>query len=191
MTQQPILTADEVLEMLKEKLPHNKSWLLSMICWNWKHSLNDLGIKLTCDEEIVLLQRLADFLQSKGIFVYFKYDQTQPNRFRYYRFVAGECGRVFVKLGSQGKYLSSIFLFIEKHKKTLPKHLLAKRDEIDTYIDKIVSDFLWVLWDLYMQGDKEALKTLCEEAWKFAEEVDAFLESIEDLRRLHALATAL
>jgi hypothetical protein len=73
----------------------------------------------------------------------------------------------------------------------LPTHMVAKKRKIDAYIDKIVSSFLWVLADLYTEGDKEALKSLCEEAWKFAEEVDAYLESIKDLRRLHALATIL
>jgi hypothetical protein len=32
---------------------------------------------------------------------------------------------------------------------------------------------------------------VCEVAWEFAKEVDAFLESIIELRRVHAIATLL
>jgi hypothetical protein len=199
MTQQPILTYDKTVELLKEALWHDETWreaFMELVVesesrpWGRKYT----GDKLSTQEISALLQHCAKILQSKGIFVYVKvYDTSFP---RSYLLIAGECGLLYEKLEKQGDYLNSLSLFIKDHEDELPSEMVAKKYEIDKYAGTIECHFLLELRDLCSRGFYEggvygALKSLCEEARKFAEEVDAFLESIMDLRRLHALAMQL
>ena len=198
-TQQPILTYDKTVELLKEALWHDETWrkaFMELVVeseprpWGRKYT----GDKLSMQEISAILQHCAKILQSRGIFAYVKvYDKSFP---RSYLFIAGECGLLYEKLEKQRDYLRSLSLFINDHKDELPSDIVAKKYEIDKYAGTIEYDFLLELRELCSRGLYEggaygALKSLCEEARKFAEEVDAFLESITDLRRLHALATTL
>jgi hypothetical protein len=95
-----------------------------------------------------------------------------------------------MKLKSQADYLSALSNFIETQRHELPKNMVAKKKTIDNYF-KATTIYMRALRCVYMIGDEEALKALCKEAWEIAEEVDTFLDSIIDLRRLHAIETIL
>jgi len=199
MQQQSILTYDETIELLKEALWHDETWreaFMELVVesehrpWGRKYT----GNRLSTQEISALLQHCAKILQSRGIFAYVKvYDESSP---RSYLLIAGECGLLYEKLEKQEKYLRDLSQFIQDHKDELPSEMVAKKYEIDKYAAKIEVHFLFELRELYPRSFYEggvhgALKSWCEEARKFAEEVDAFLEGIEDLRRLHALAVQL
>jgi hypothetical protein len=149
-----------------------------------KYKLTYRSLKIPNKTIIALLQHGAKTLRSRGIFVYMQPDKPTP-------LIAGKCGRVYEKLRRQADYLSDLSDFIKTHNHELPRNMIAKKKKIDYYKSTTVWSFLCKLEELYRQGDKEALKSLCEEAWKFAEEVDAYLESIIDLRRLHAISLIL
>jgi hypothetical protein len=199
MQQQPILTYDEMIELLKEALWHDETWreaFMELVVeseyrpWGRRYT----GDRLSIQEISALLQHCAKILQSRGIFAYVEvYDASAP---RSYLLIAGECGLLYEKLEKQKEHLRDLSQFIQDHKDKLPSEMVAKKYEIDNYAAKIEINFLFELRDLYPRtlyegGVYGALKSWCEEARKFAEEVDAFLESIEDLRRLHALAMQL
>jgi len=195
MEQKSFLTADEVIELLKEALPDDETWHeaykeLAEKTKTHFFGYNYIGFEPPSDKLIRLLQYGATILRSRGIYVYFKFNQTPP-RPRLILFIAGECGRVYERLKKQAEYLADLSVFIDEHENELPKSMTAKKKKIEDYANTIASRFLWQLGELYIQGDKEALKSLCEEAWEFADEIDAYLDRIIDLRRLHAISLIL
>jgi hypothetical protein len=136
------------------------------------------------------LKHSATYLRSQGIFVYLKI--TNPRNISYqFLLIAGECGRVYERLKKQADYLRDLSYFIDEHEHELPKRLVAKQKKIDDYRSSIEAALLWRLEGLYRAGDKEALKSVCEEAWNFAKEIDDYLERNIDLCRVYAVMTAL
>jgi hypothetical protein len=192
MKQQPILTSDEVIKMLEEALSKKEGNEI------WLNALGELAEKtLVCrfstflsKTAIALLKHSATYLRSQGIFVYLKI--TNPRNISYqFLLIAGECGRVYERLKKQADYLRDLSYFIDEHEHELPKRLVAKQKKIDDYRSSIEAALLWRLEGLYRAGDKEALKSVCEEAWKFAKEIDDYLERNIDLCRVYAVMTAL
>jgi hypothetical protein len=192
MQQQPLLTTGEVLELLKQVLPDGDEDLR-----NAYNELNEnFTLIVTYSSKPIniaifrLLQLGANLLRSRGIFVYFDYYKPETQS-RYFRFVVGECGRVYARLKKQYDYLYDLCIFIEDNEDELPKTMVAKKKKIEDYMWMIRGKYMWQLGEAYRQGYKEGLKELCEEAWKFADEIDEFLESIKNLRRLHAISSIL
>jgi hypothetical protein len=195
MTQQPLLVYDEVVELLKEALSPNETWHNAFMELVWNSDLNLCGLdyngnKLSFNAINALLQHCANILRDRGIFVYLKVAKFMQ-KLHYYLLIAGECGVLYEKLKNQRDYLYDLSLFIEDYEDELPRKMVAKNKKINYYAVEIESKLLFWLRMSYIKGDKEALKSLCEEAWEFAEEVATFLESIIDLRRVYAITTML
>jgi hypothetical protein len=156
MTKQPILTADEVIELLqKEALANNAALLRNFMRLAEEEKLV-LGKFSDPSIEIPLLQQCAYFLRNKGVFVYFNIEKS-CGRPQYFEFVAGECGRLYEKLSWQADYLSDLSFFIETHEHELPPDMFAEKEKIVAYETKIVEGILIELEKAYKGGDKVAL----------------------------------
>jgi hypothetical protein len=188
MKQQPILTADEVIELLEKHVITNEAERVAFQQLLDKTKLTNTPMH-DPDTQFPLLARGRDFLRSKGIYVYFGIDDF--GLYIYCCFIAGECARVFHKLVKQYSRLGDLSKFADKHKDILPQHIRSKANLLRYYYYEIDYYLSSILLETYIRSSKRKLKRACEEGWELAKEVDAFLESIEDLRRLHALATAL
>jgi hypothetical protein len=136
------------------------------------------------------LENCVRYLRSKGIYVYFKYREGSYNCF-YVTFVAGEAGRVLEKLDNQFYYLCKLEWFAIKYKDILPKPLTHERRNLSDYLNKIYVMTHIYLIPAYLGDDKECLIQACGDGWKLVDRIDAYLESIADLRRAHAVVTML
>jgi hypothetical protein len=191
MKQQPILTADEVIELLeKEALPDDEV-LRNAFREVVSYSKLVFGLCNDPSVEIPLLQHCAKFLQSRGLFVYLKFDKSYPRGFPIFTFLVGECGRLYEKLSWQAEYLSDLSFFIETHEHELPPDMFAEKEKIVAYETKIVEGILIELEKAYKGRDKVALMFWCDEGWKLAKEIDDYLERIKDLQRLFAISLIL
>jgi hypothetical protein len=191
MKKQPLLTANEVIELLeKEALPDDEG-LRNTFKEIVSYSKLVFGLCNNPSAEIPLLQHCANFLQSRGLFVYLKFSKSYPRGFPIFTFLVGECGRLYEKLSWQADYLKDLSHFVETHEHELSPDMIAEKEKIDAYETKIVEDILIGLEENYKKGDKVALEFWCDEGKKLAEEVDAYLERIIDLRRLHAISLIL
>jgi hypothetical protein len=188
MTQQPILTANEVIELLEKHVITNEAERAAFQQLLDKTKLTNTPMS-DPDTQFPLLARGREFLMSKGIYVYFGIDDS--GLYIYCRFIAGECARVYHKLVKQYFYLDDLSKFVNKHGDKLPQHIRSKANLLRHY--QYENEYYWsaILLKAYIQSNKRKLKKACEEGWELAKKVDTFLESIEDLRRLHALVTAL
>jgi hypothetical protein len=190
MKQQPLLTANEVFELLeKEALPDDET------CHKTFKELAEetqlvLGNLNNPNTTIPLLQHCANFLRNRGIYVYFNIEKL-GDREHFFEFVAGESGRVYEKLNQQAYYLADLSQFIEMHEHELPPDMIAEKEKIDTYKSRAFEITLWKLESAYKCGDKVALEFWCDEGWKLANEIDAYLDRIKDLQRLFAISLIL
>jgi hypothetical protein len=190
MTQQPLLTADEVIELLQKEVLANNAALLGNFMELADEEKLVLGKFNDPNKEIPLLQQCANFLRNKGVFVYFNIEKSCGRPY-YFEFVAGECGRVLEKIEWQAYYLADLSCFIDMHEHELPPTIVAEKERIDTYKDRLIEVIFWGLQRAYKKGDKVALEFWCDEGRKLTEEVEAYLDSIIDLRRLHAISLIL
>jgi len=136
------------------------------------------------------LEDCVKYLRSKNIYVYFKVREASYNRF-YVTFVAGEAGRVLEMLDKQFYYLCKLEWFVIKNKEILPNSLAREKRNLSDYLNKIYVVTHIYLIPSYLSDDKRSLKQACEDGWKLADGIDAYLESISDLRRIHAVVTML
>jgi hypothetical protein len=139
---------------------------------------------------IPLLERCVGYLRGKGIYVYYKVTKENGKPV-IASFIVGECGRVVEKLDWQATYIDDLIAFIEKSEHELPPDTIATKETLMKYYRLIVSHRLVGLLDAYWGKSKRDLKRQCMLGWELAEEVDAFLERIIDLRRLHAISLIL
>jgi hypothetical protein len=188
MQQQPLLTADEVIELLeKEALPQADE--------EWRKTFKELvkETKLSSGSyddpytALPILQHCVDFLESKGIYVYF-YKSIVEDTLTF-NMKAGECGRVFAEVCYLAHYLNDLKWFLHDNTGILPPEFVAAEEKrIESYQKRLYGEIFYPLGNAYHEGDKVTIKALLEKAQKLVEEIN---ESIKDLRRLHALAMQL
>jgi hypothetical protein len=141
---------------------------------------------------IPVLQECASFLRDKDYPVFFlaETDRLSHAKALYCVFVVGECARVLDKIYSLDNYFLSLLDFIHKHQYKLPLKLYSEKCRIEFFFS-LNWDFYAKLIRAYTYGAKGFLKDYCEKAWKYLDEVEDYLESIIDLRRLHAISSTL
>jgi RNAse (barnase) inhibitor barstar len=185
MTQQPILTADEVLETLRKEIAaHNKNLL-----GDFKRlAKSDKLVSGYFDDphtEIPLIEHCANLLRSKGIHVYLDINDAIND----FTFIAGECGRVIDEMCKLEEYLRDLVWFIEDNKDTLPPEVVAaEKAKLETYWDRLCDEVIFPLEVAYFDGDKAAIQALLEKAAKLVEEIN---EGTKEWQRAYALAKSL
>jgi hypothetical protein len=185
MQQQPLLTADEVLEILKKEIAaHNKN-LLGDFKRLAKSDKLVTGYFDDANTVVNLLDLCADLLRNKGIHVYLDIDYMA----KCYDFVAGECGRVIDELRKLDDYLLDLEWFIEDNKGILPPEVVAAEiKKLEAYYDRLSEEVIYPLEEAYFNNDKAAIEALLEKAAKLVEEIN---EGTKDLQRAYALAKSL
>jgi hypothetical protein len=186
MQRQPILTADEVIELLKEALPNDEvvRQIFNELAEETKFVLGDFD---DFDDPYTILQLLdycANYLRNRGIYVYYHLD----GGINYFYFIAGECGRVYEEVRKFEDYLYNLAWFLRDNKEILPSEVVAEEKKLDDYQNRLYDEIIFPLEVAYAEGDIAAIKALFEKAQKIVEEIN---ESIKDLRRAHTLATTL
>jgi hypothetical protein len=184
------LLANEVIRLLKKEVLSNdkkgRKLLkeLAKVYQFWVCGIRDP------QSTISLLDRCAGYLRDKGIYVYYKVTKKNGKPI-IASFIVGECGRVFEKLDWQATYINDLLDFIEKCEHELPPDAITTKETLMKYARLIVSHRLVGLLNAYIGKSKRDLKRHCALCREFAEEVDAYLDSIIDLRRLHAISLIL
>jgi hypothetical protein len=187
MQQQPILTADEVLEILeKEALAHAESLRNNLKAIAKSHKLA-LGRLDDPDLVIPLLNYCATFLRNKGIYVYFHIEENGD----IYCFIAGECGRVIEEVGKLADYLHDLQRFIETNKHKLPPEVVDEKEKLDAYETRLCEEVYFDLLDAYIRNDKATIEAVLKEAPKLVAEINDYLESIRYLQRIYWLEKSL
>jgi hypothetical protein len=184
MTQQPLLTADEVIELLKEALPDDEElrYTFEELVEETKLVSGDYGDPYTT---LPILQHCVDFLQSKGIYVYFNTTGGIDD----FTLIAGECGRVYAEVCKFEDYLNDLISFLHDNIGILPPEFVAAEEKrIEACQNRLYDEILFPLEVAYYEGDKATIKALLEKAQNLVEEIN---ESIKDLRRAHTLMTTL
>jgi hypothetical protein len=193
MQQQPLLTADEVIELLEKHVITTEAEREA-----FQQLLDDSKLTNAVlsdpDTQFPLLVRGREFLMSKGIYVYFGIeDFSQWGLNIYCRFIAGECARVYHKLVKQSRYLNDLFKFVCKHEDKLPQHIRSKTTLLTHYI--LETEHFPIssgsLLETYIRSNKRKLKKICEEGWELVKKVDTFLENVKDLQHMFAIETLL
>jgi hypothetical protein len=186
MTKQPLLTADEVIELLKEALPNNKAWRTTfnklveetnLVSGHYKDPYTTLP----------LLDFCVNYLRGKGIYVYF----NLSGGIDYFTLVAGECGRVYQEMCNLEDYLNDLTFFIADNREILPPEIVAEEKKLDEYQNRIYDEVIFPLEVAYADGDKAAINSVLEKAQKLAKEIDDYLENIKYLQRLYWLEKSL
>jgi hypothetical protein len=114
-----------------------------------------------------VMQHCANYLRSRGIFVYMEANNPTP-------FLVGECAMVYEKLKKQVDYLSDLVSFILRHDKELPESMYEKWREIYEY--KYAAKWeLLRLRNAYRGRKKAKLESSCKKAWKLANKIDKYL----------------
>jgi hypothetical protein len=190
MQQQPILTAEEVIELLeKEALPDVEDLrtifeeLVEETC---------LVSGVTVDTiTLELLKHFVDFLQNKGIYVYFRYYHKfyYDHSRLYFTLLAGECARVYEEMCKLEEYIIDLINFVCENRDKLPPEIAAAEEKkLEDYQNRLCDEIIFPLEDAYADGDKEEIKALLEKAQKVKEEIH---EGIKDIERSYVLATSL
>jgi hypothetical protein len=188
MTQQPLLTADEVIELLKEALPNKEEWHDTFNELVEKTKLAS-GFFDDSDTTISLLKYCVDYLRNKGIYVYFEYDCIPfRSRLSNFKLIAGECGRVYEEMLKFKDYLFDLIDFIYDNKEKLPPEVVAEEKRVEEYLYQINDEVIEPLECAYADSDKAEINSVLEKAQTLTKEIE---EDIKDLCRLHALATIL
>jgi hypothetical protein len=215
MQQQPLLTPCEVLNLVIGKgkvpmdceeylavnyivgrdyspTPEEESGLISpdIDFILSKHYGEEYGCFFISPKYIPVLQDCANYLRSQGYHVFFRLEFDDHVRFYRCDFVVGECARLLDRIYSLANYLNDLKGFVDKQKHELPPNLVSEQAKIEDYLDSLWGEYEEVL-QLYTESWKESLKGECKKAWKLVEEVETYLDSIIDLRRLHALSLIL
>jgi uncharacterized protein YuzB (UPF0349 family) len=216
MEKQPILTAEEALGLVIEVAPEYTYSLVVNLIVGRDYDLGEIEKYLTPEMDIVVCARAsedlghcyitpsfievakdcASRLQSQGYYVFLRLEVDDYLDFGDYvklcrcDFVVGECARLLDRIYSLANYLEYLKKFVDKRKHKLPPNLVAEQTKIEDYLDSLWGKYEEVL-QLYTENRKTRLEEECEEAWELVEEVEAYLESIIDLRWLHALAMQL
>jgi hypothetical protein len=180
MQQQPILTAAEVINLLISEMPmtdEERHFFYDTVIYHFE-GIEGGAIDLNNPQrEFSLLEKCANFLRSKGIHVYF-----ETGDICYYVFAVGECGRVYEKLSKQLSYLIQLEDFWGNCKEMLPV------EDPPDFLEKNLNFRLQILnrrrdLEIAYKRDKEQLAQACEECWRLAAEIDAYLDSIKDICR--------
>jgi hypothetical protein len=184
MTQQPILIASEVIELLKDALPDDETlraafWIVVEKSYRLSSSIDQPSRAM-----IEVMQHCANFLRGQGIFVYMKPNRPTP-------FLVGKFGMAYEKLEKQAKYLSGLLKFICDYRQELPEDMVKKFWEVSHYQNKVFKHLTLLLGAYSRWRNKEKSILECEEAWKFTKEIDDYLERNIDLCRVYAMVTAL
>jgi SAM-dependent methyltransferase len=184
MTQQPILTASEVIELLKDALPDDETLRAAFWMVVEKSHRFSSRVDQPTTEMMEVMQHCANFLRSRGIFVYMKPNRPSP-------FLVGKFGMAYEKLEKQAKYLTSLLDFIYEYRQELPEEMVKKCREVFYYKDGAYMQKMRLISAYSRWRNIEKSKLACEEAWKFAKEIDDYLERNIDLCRVYAMVTAL
>jgi hypothetical protein len=184
MTKQPLLTADEVIELLKEALPKDEVWHAT---FNELVEETKLASGVFDDPytTIPLLEYCVNFLRNNGIHVYF----DLSGGINHFTLITGECGRVYEEMCKLEDYLIDLSTFICSNKEILPPEIVAEEKRLDEYQNRLCDEVIFPIEIAYYDGDKAEIKAVLEKAQKLAKEIEAYLDSIKDLCRAHALAT--
>jgi hypothetical protein len=184
MTQQPLLTADEVIELLKEALPDDEDLhtTFNELVEETKLASGNYDDPYTA---LPLLDYCVDYLRSKGIHVYFEVCDALNN----FTLIAGECGRVIDEVCKLEDYLIDLEYFIEDNKDMLPPEAVAaEKKKLEAYCNRLYDEVIFPLEVAYYDNDKAAIQALLEKAAKLVEEIN---EGTKDLQHAYALAKLL
>ena len=187
MTQQPILTADEVLEILEKEAFAQDEGLrndLRKIAKPFKLAFGKLDDPYLI---IPILDYCATFLRNKGIYVYY----CLSDEINGYNFVAGECGRILEELCKLEEFLHDLEWFVETNERKLPPEVVAEKKKLDHYSWKLCEELIFPLEDAYIDNDKATIEALLKEVPNIVKEVKDYLESIKYLQHLYAIETYL
>jgi hypothetical protein len=177
MTQQPLLTYDEVIKILETEMPmtdEEKELFREEVIYDIRAAE---CVATHPNKEFPLLEKCANFLRSKGIYVYFETGEEG-----YFCFAVGEFGRVYEKVLKCLIYNNRLRDFWRECREMLPI------EDPPDFWDK-TKDFLLQILDIKHDletafvGSKEQLAQACEEGWRLAAEIDAYLDNIKDLCR--------
>jgi hypothetical protein len=211
MKQQPLLTPCEVLDLVIGNVPmdceeylavnyivgrdysptteEERGYIVADIDFYLsRHYGEEYACFFISPKYIPVLQDCANYLRSQGYCVFFRLEFDDHVRFYRCDFVVGECARLLDRIYSLANYLNDLKGFVDKQKHELPPNLVSEQAKIEDYLDSLWGEYEEVL-QLYTEGWERSLKEECEEAWKLVEEVETYLDSIIDLRRLHAIET--
>jgi hypothetical protein len=181
-----ILTADEVIEMLEKHVLTTQADRDE-----FRSLLSDYKLLITeitnPDKQIPLLEKCAGFLRSKGIFVYFKVKKEKFGK-TWAAFVVGELGLIFSRLSEHRQTLKTLLDFLVEEWDMLPPCFKLKLWRIELCVKKIGNYFLPFnsLKASYINSDKKKLKVYCHIGWRLVEKVEAFMETLKDLKTYYA-----
>jgi hypothetical protein len=190
MQQQPILTADEVVELLRKHAIETKE---EREIFEQLVNSNKLAYPALMKPSIQLplLEKWAGFFRSRHIWVYLR-RESEFGGFHYY-FIVGKCGWLFERLIEQQDLLKNLQEFMWQNWEEMPLYFQAKEAYFALYRGKIDKFLRYEdrLLSVYIQSDKQKLTELCSKGDMLVEEIDAFLEKVKDLERAYALAKLL
>jgi hypothetical protein len=170
MTQQPILTADEVYELIKT-MPLSEKERKALKKKIAPHiQLAGFTPLENPRKEIPMLEKCANFLRDKGIYVFFWAD---PRGFCF--FIAGEVGRIYERLLRQTQRLGKIHLFLLDYGWCLKCDTTEIVRAVRFYISEVASEMLSKIGVAYELGLKEQLPDLCAKGWEVIARIDDFL----------------
>jgi uncharacterized protein YuzB (UPF0349 family) len=211
MKQQPLLTADKALGLVCKIAPEYTWDMVVNLIVGRDYDLGEIEKYLDPEMDIVVCAHLsedsnrcfispnfvevakdcASRLRSQGYYVFLRLE-IDDDDVTLYRcdFVVGECARLLDRIYSLSNYLNDLKEFVEKNKHELPPNFVAEQKTINEYLGCLLGKYE-VLLELYTDNWETGLKEECKKAWKLVNEVEAYLERIKDLRRLHAISLIL
>jgi uncharacterized protein YeeX (DUF496 family) len=190
MKQQPYLTADEVLELLRKKVLPNFSPQQQQQLFNQLVSQDKLlrGNFKDPDNEIPILEQCANSLRSIGIHVFLKIQNDFYGNPSSFYFLAGESGRVYERLFDLLDRLEFLQLFIADYKNKLPREWVAEKKKIDEHIVVMAIQYMPFLEKAYLSCNRYNLIFWCSMCSDYADKVEAYLRRLEDMEKVANLA---
>jgi hypothetical protein len=188
MTQQPLVDADEVLEMLREHaLNEDERKILNEIEMIRLFKLTNNWID-NPQTQLPVIEKCVKFLKMQNLFVFFRMADDPPCGLKF-SLVAGECGELCDKLDKVMRNLVFISEFIKKNKKLLPDEIVAKKRLIDRHKNRIKNFLYGCLMGAYSCGSKRRLRIECDYGWELLEAEENFLKKHEYLLRIAVISS--
>jgi hypothetical protein len=186
MTKQYLLARDVIRLLTKEAFPNDKEKQRQVRRLIRKHGLFIDDAK-ALPSVTPLFQFCANFLESKGFYVYLDIE-TNGGKVTCITFAVGETGRLLKKLDSQIFALKILLKLIQDYPQAFPPELVSLERELSSCTRDMVWFILYGLLPTYMGNKKRELKQMCEEGWRLSRIADKCLEKFGDWQKYAGLA---
>jgi hypothetical protein len=148
MKRQPILTADEVLQLLEKELQEkDRHYGIYLKALASPHKLT-LGRRSNFILNSETLMHCKEILREKGIYVYYK--EFDGSESEYFKFIAGECGRVIEEMAKLEEYLINLEWFVSLNEDSFPPEVTAEKEKLENYSWRICSEIIFPLEEAYI-----------------------------------------